>query len=250
MKNKRTWFTLVELIVVITILAILWTIAFISLQWYSSDARNSKRINNLWNITKAIIFKNLEWVKLESFIKDRSNTLSWHTYWWVESILWFDYDAWTINYDAIWINELDFLDPNWNKYIIWMSTKLLWSFDIAASLESGWWYIAKIVWNYNPRKAISTSSTISTWVGESIVFLTKNNWLKQWDTIVTDWLVPSTLIVTWLSTQNSWHRISLDWIVPLDATNIRLISDDSEWLIADKNDETKAVVEWWISLAY
>jgi len=30
-------FTLVELIVLITILGILWTIAFISLQWYSSQ---------------------------------------------------------------------------------------------------------------------------------------------------------------------------------------------------------------------
>lgn len=37
-KNIKA-FTLVELIVVITILSILWTIAFISLQWYSSNSR-------------------------------------------------------------------------------------------------------------------------------------------------------------------------------------------------------------------
>jgi len=48
MKNiKKQWFTLVELIVVITILAILWSIAFISLQGYSADARNSKRTSDL-----------------------------------------------------------------------------------------------------------------------------------------------------------------------------------------------------------
>jgi len=46
------WFTLVELIVVITILAILWTIAFISLQWYSKSARDSKRISDIQNIKK------------------------------------------------------------------------------------------------------------------------------------------------------------------------------------------------------
>ena len=45
-------FTLVELIVVITILAILWTIAFISLQWYSANARDSVRIANLTNMDK------------------------------------------------------------------------------------------------------------------------------------------------------------------------------------------------------
>lgn len=41
-KNIKA-FTLVELIVVITILAILWTIAFISLQWYTRDARSLKK---------------------------------------------------------------------------------------------------------------------------------------------------------------------------------------------------------------
>ncbi|MDD2871273.1 MAG: type II secretion system protein [Candidatus Gracilibacteria bacterium] len=46
-KHKTKAFTLVELIVVITILAILGTIAFISLQGYSRDARDSTRISDL-----------------------------------------------------------------------------------------------------------------------------------------------------------------------------------------------------------
>jgi len=41
--KKKKAFTLVELIVVITILTILGTIAFISLQGYSRDARDSTR---------------------------------------------------------------------------------------------------------------------------------------------------------------------------------------------------------------
>ncbi len=45
---------LVELIVVITILAILGTIAFISLQWYSAQARDSRRISDIWNIKKSL----------------------------------------------------------------------------------------------------------------------------------------------------------------------------------------------------
>ena len=45
-------FTLVELIVVITILAILWTIAFLSIQSYTSQARDSNRIPNVSNIKK------------------------------------------------------------------------------------------------------------------------------------------------------------------------------------------------------
>ncbi|MDD2871187.1 MAG: prepilin-type N-terminal cleavage/methylation domain-containing protein, partial [Candidatus Gracilibacteria bacterium] len=46
-KQKTNGFTLVELIVVITILAILGTIAFISLQGYSTSARDSTRITDL-----------------------------------------------------------------------------------------------------------------------------------------------------------------------------------------------------------
>ncbi len=51
--NKRG-FTLVELIVVITILAILWTIWFISLQGYSVSARESARISDLATIQKSL----------------------------------------------------------------------------------------------------------------------------------------------------------------------------------------------------
>ena len=53
LKNK-SWFTLVELIVVITILAILWTIAFISLEWYSKTARDSVRISDMSRIKTSV----------------------------------------------------------------------------------------------------------------------------------------------------------------------------------------------------
>ena len=62
-KLARSWFTLVELIVVITILAILWTIAFIALQWYSSNARDSVRVTDMSRIKSS-----LELFKIESAV--------------------------------------------------------------------------------------------------------------------------------------------------------------------------------------
>ena len=51
--NSTKAFTLVELIVTITILAILWTIAFILFQGYLRDARDSVRLSDFKNIQKA-----------------------------------------------------------------------------------------------------------------------------------------------------------------------------------------------------
>jgi len=59
---QKKWFTLVELIVVITILAILWTIAFISLQGYSRDSRDGVRISDLKNIETGLeLYKTKVW---------------------------------------------------------------------------------------------------------------------------------------------------------------------------------------------
>lgn len=53
-KHQAKAFTLIELIVVISILAILRAIAFISLEGYSADARDSKREAEVWKFEKGI----------------------------------------------------------------------------------------------------------------------------------------------------------------------------------------------------
>jgi len=57
---KKAAFTLVELIVVITILAILGTIAFISLQGNTQDAKNSKVVSDVANLAKKISVVNAQ----------------------------------------------------------------------------------------------------------------------------------------------------------------------------------------------
>ena len=61
--QKQKAFTLVELIVVITILAILWTIAFMSFQWYSKDARDSVRASDVSRLTTSFELYNVSsWI--------------------------------------------------------------------------------------------------------------------------------------------------------------------------------------------
>ena len=87
MKRKRA-FTLVELIVVITILAILGTIAFISLQWYSADARNSTRISNINNIKTSLELFSLQTWKYPLPDNSVDVTYSWSIIVWKQWIVW------------------------------------------------------------------------------------------------------------------------------------------------------------------
>jgi len=78
---QKKWFTLVELIVVITILAILWTIAFLSFQWYSRDARDSKRTSDVNNMKTTLELFNVNTWKYPSPDSLSTISYSWDTVW-------------------------------------------------------------------------------------------------------------------------------------------------------------------------
>ena len=81
MEYKKQAFTLVELIVVITILAILWTIAFISLQWYSASSRDSVRLSDMSNIKTSLeLYQVTAWKYVET-TDSTEITFSWTTAW-------------------------------------------------------------------------------------------------------------------------------------------------------------------------
>ena len=76
--NNNLAFTLVELIVVIIILAILGTIAFISLQGYSASSRDSVRISDLASIKIALELFHLDAWKYP--LPDDAETVTYQ--WW------------------------------------------------------------------------------------------------------------------------------------------------------------------------
>lgn len=119
MQNKG--FTLVELIVVITILAILGTIAFISLQGYGAEAKNSKVTSDLRNLVSAIETKRTrDAVGLASLITpgatanaipDTGLVGSTTSTGWV-ALSTANYTVWNVNFSTLGQNGADFKDPN------------------------------------------------------------------------------------------------------------------------------------------
>lgn len=163
MRNTKNAFTLVELIVVITILAILGTIAFISLQGYSADARNSKRTSDVGNIQWAMSLKQVEGVPLLSFIITDTNSkvasadlsLAWSgTYSGTA------YNAGTPAYTVLNVIAKDFKDPKSDKeYRIGATTLKNGVFQVAATLEKDGTDTALVNGTYDARTASGFSGT-------------------------------------------------------------------------------------------
>ncbi len=157
MGNKG--FTLVELLVVITILAILWTIWFISLQWYGSESRDSKRISDLWQIRTGLqIEQSREW---KVPMPDNAVSIwSWTT------ILTYQWYAGTGILNEIRVSDTakDPLEDNYYTYTInWNKTK----FQLLSMLEN--WetaysnnLITQTYANYEDRYAYTTWDPVWT----------------------------------------------------------------------------------------
>ncbi len=155
-------FTLVELIVVITILAILWTIAFLSMSWYLWRARDTNRITDIKNISDwLMVYYAKSWTYP---IPENNVIITWS---WI--ILRYQWFAWSntlsfINLSSI--NQWKWKDPKtWEYYTYILDSyrtqiQLVWYFE---SLENLWynknnkfidqvnaWYIwwhAKFFWD-------------------------------------------------------------------------------------------------------
>lgn len=171
-KNKK-WFTLVELIVTITILAILWTIAALSFNQYTSQARDTVRLSDLKTMESA-----LEYYALENSSYPKPHNAKEITYSW--AILWYEWTFWfqtiaelnTVSKpprDPLTENEYTFSKTNiGNEYEIWilLENEKEDNSSLIVKKTYAWKDTLRtyITWNYN-WKIIKTS----TWWTDYII---------------------------------------------------------------------------------
>ena len=266
MKIKKSWFTLIELVVVIVILAILSTIGLLAFRGYSADARNSKRsqdIDNLKNRFTTQITNGANSLWFVATVTDNQVTAATLGLQWLatKAVLAptasYNYDAGTINYDSLWINTSDFLDPDSSsalsiKYVAWV-TSLLWGkYQVAASMEdstvtwgrkalvSGTWFARPVAISANAAAAGTTTFTIVS-PKDAYKFAVG-------DTINYSGASTNTTTITAISAD--WLTISLTAAPTTTATGIALALAENAALIDNGKGATWNVTNNWTVLPY
>lgn len=148
-KNKN-WFTLVELVVVIIILAILSSVAVISFKWYSLKSRNWVRLSDINNIETSLELYSTEYWEYPLPVNWTVMTYDWDEQWkqWT-----FDIELWNL----LWNLDKLPIDPKTKQEYIYSKSLWLEEFELKYDLEDetaynpiyAAWEINKISWNYN-----------------------------------------------------------------------------------------------------
>ena len=269
MYNKKQWFTLVELIVVITILAILWTIAFISMQSYSEQARDSTRLTDLWTIKTWLELFQLNAWKYPETSSGFIVTYSWVTVW-IQGILW---ESTITNIDKL--NKIP-TDPLTEKKYTYSITKTRQEYQLAWLMEAdeigfegeiisnvnAWEekISALVRWNYNGviLKTLSWSKCEVLSL-PSIVSSLDENTTKLVEILDVNWLVYNGQ--NNLPTSYRWSKFKADWwfdfkskklIVYSDGESCNGLSnnDNSVWrieLIRNLQEAYSGTIIWWDS---
>ena len=247
MKYNKSAFTLVELIVVITILAILWTIAFIALQWYSKTARDSARISDMSRIKSSLELFSVETGKYpeptDFTAITYSGTLS----------AWDQWEFWEQTFRNV--NRLDKIpvDPVTDKQYTYSTTQNRKEYQVAGILETqdlvlvptsmvnAWetTAIARITWNYN-----GSILKVKKW-NETVLLASPSIICSEWMT-VEECLWQNKLAYNWFSNlpaNNTWTQYKVLW----EAGSLKLVNSNYlifEWNTVDLNEDS---TEWEVA---
>jgi len=261
---SKKWFTLVELIVVITMLAILWTIWFISLQWYSKDSRNVARLNDVNIMKKALELYSLKFNKYpEPTWPTSAISYSWTTVWeqWI---------FWNSVISNIWSMSKYPVDPlTWSPYAYsLLNTKLeyelgwILEWTVASKLSNKanaeWTIVATsyVKWNYNWKVAKANvawvdyvlavptiiNSDLTFWDIEDMVDHNKfsiSKWTVlpasySWTSLKVSWNAWEKQVNNWKLVVYSWDLNSIDNKIFLENLQSAYSWTSSEWISAIK----------------
>lgn len=180
----QNWFTIVEVMVVLTIVITLGTISFFAFEWYASESRDAKRQVDLGAIQNAMNQKKVYGVSVINMIipveENRVSNLrvgGWY------ATVWVDYDAGTPNRTLLWLKSSIFTDPFGKEFRIGVITRYGWKYQVSSILENKRNTIAHVVGNFISR---IEDIPVLTSTGATLVMIQsfQDYWkIRQWDNV-------------------------------------------------------------------
>ncbi len=156
-----------EIIVALSLLIFISTIGYFYAKNWASNSRNAKRVSDLQNIEIAIKWNLATGKNIVLYVKNDNNndsrianiSLAWST-----PAVWIEYEAGHVDYKAIWMDIVKNNAPLTDiPYIIGITSRLKWKYQIATSMETWFTKEVKIQWNYTPRKNIKVLGVGHQW---------------------------------------------------------------------------------------
>lgn len=171
-----------------------WYVWFEWFKWYWKKSDNTKRDSDIDNIISIINLKKAEWVSLSSMV-DLLEEYNWKNIiiWWKKLVFWQNYFVGTFNHKILWVEKDYFQTPNWDYYVLWITTRNWWKYQVLSTSDKwDWELIYKISWDYIPsefkilRKGKDYNTIEDTkWEFKSITLLgnLNVNLILKWDII-------------------------------------------------------------------
>lgn len=247
--NNKKWFSLIEIIITVSIIVLLTVIWISSKKWYDENVSNTKVVSDTKTINNA----------LEQYIQE-NKTLpmpGWNTnFYKVDTSYAHSYE----DAETFWVygslteetlpkQYLDVLplDPRTNSYYSYGKTKATNEFEVASIQVVDWAVISKVIWNYTAEKwpynlirEYNWPSFVYNWSeknfpynpDELVLIATDKAWkvYREWDTIT-----------TWL-----WEQKEIffsDWSVSIleENSKITLNKLNFKW-----TDNLNTIVKLWL----
>ena len=171
MKKIKKWFTLVELIVAVSILAILSAIWFVSYSGYIAWVRDTNRVSQLWELSDAL---NVFYAKYPLPLPDDYIDIKiWNR------VIWYQWNLWKSV-----LNRIDFqwnaIDPDTNQNFIYSLSENKKHFTLSALLENDDY--GDIIWkNYTTTYAAENEFRYPYITGDRfwVIYDDFNFWVHQ-----------------------------------------------------------------------
>ena len=217
MKNKKQAFSLVEILISITIvvlISVVWASAFST---YDDSSKNSKVVSDLL------------WLKssLDLYIDQEGdlNIPSWNLKFYKDDASYahdFDDDAFWVSgyitentFPKKYINYIP-LDPKTNQYYAYARTKSSLSYELAWVISKNWWYYSIVRWNYDWDSSLY--SLVKEYNGPEFVY---DNWSENFP------YNPEYRSLVWKINSFSWEIFINDY---------ELLVDDIDYVLLEEGD--------------